>query len=150
MSAETASLVLSALAIAVSVIVFLRQDGLQSRLAKIEEDRRDEEVASRLVGDLTARFEVEVDPRSGKRRRFLVLDNRGPARAEDVDFETPDPDEGGPIIRSEDLTLSGLDPGQTFGIPCIFHSHIRPSVPVTLRWRDGRGPQEKTLDLSTA
>jgi len=82
------ALALSGISLLVAVIFPIRQERLQSRVTDIEEARRAEEVASRLLADVT----VSLAGYQGASLRpaentFLVLENRGPAVAEDVDME---------------------------------------------------------------
>jgi hypothetical protein len=75
-------------ALLLSAIVFLKQFPLQRRVTEIEEARRQEEVASRLVADVAAAIEHEARPGSAlSQSTYLVLHNRGPAVAADTDIE---------------------------------------------------------------
>jgi hypothetical protein len=80
----------------------------------------------------------------------LVLSNTGQARAEDVTIELVDPIEG----NAPDLVMRGhsfpiaLDPGQEYTIADVVAKEAPPSVDVLLRWEDGTGSREKTLNLT--
>lgn len=111
---EIASFILSLAAIGFSAYAFARQFQLQRKLAAIEQARRDEEVASRLVADVTAsvrrhaREKLDAD-------WWLVLVNRGPAVAEDVDLKI----EGGmpPELQGDDHSFPiTLDAGRWTGV----------------------------------
>jgi hypothetical protein len=146
----TLSLIVSGLALVVSGIFGFRQYRLDRKVAAIEEERRAEEVTSRLTADVTAEFESR--PRRGTaiaEEHSLVLINRGPARAIDVDIEYPD-DERLPRLMTEGMGFPiALDPGQRFRILAIPHYGGSPSVQLTLRWTDGRGSREKPLTLAS-
>lgn len=57
---ETLAVVIAGLALLLAGYSFLRQFAIQRRLAAIEEVRRNEEVASRLIADVTVRAEKEA------------------------------------------------------------------------------------------
>jgi hypothetical protein len=145
------ALFVAVLALAFTAYSFFRQYGLQQRLAAIEEDRRREEVASRSQADVGARFESYLSSTTPAHRNYqLVLSNAGQARADEVTVELVGPIEG----NAPDLMKSGhsfpiaLDPGQEYAIAAAVVMGTPPSVDVLLRWEDGTGSREKTLNLT--
>jgi hypothetical protein len=143
------ALFVAVLALAFTAYLFLRHYGLQQRLAAIEEDRRREEVASSLQADVGARFETYLSSTTPADYQ-LVLSNAGRARAEGVTVELVGPIEG----NAPDLVMRGhsfpiaLDPGQEYTIAAVEVMGTPPSVDVVLRWEDGTGSREKTLNLT--
>jgi hypothetical protein len=146
-----ASIIISAIALLVSIIVGVRQLILQSRVTRIEEARRREEVASKLTAELTARFEsYRRTPTSQARAYRFVLENLGPARAQDVSFEIQAPANGeAPSVQMEGHTFPiPLDPKQEYRMGCIRPHGTASAVNVDLRWKDGTGPRAKTVTLA--
>ncbi|SRR6266508_319413 len=146
-----AAIVISALALLVSIIVGVRQLALQGRVTKIEEARRKEEVTSRSAAEVTARFEsYRRTPASQARAYRFVLENLGPARAEDVSFEIQSP----AIGEAPSVEMSGqifpvpLDPKQEYEMMCYVPHGTASSVNVDLRWKDDTGGRVKTLTLT--
>ena len=149
-------MVLSLLAIAVSVWFALRQERLSKKqheldrkMAAIEEERRAEEVASRRAADVTAEFESE--PRRGSaiaERHYLTLINRGAAPATDVDIDLP-VGEGVPTVWKDGMGFPiSLDPQQRFRIPAAGGSYgENPTLRLTISWTDESGSHEKKLNL---
>ena len=148
------ALFVAVLALGFTAYAFFRQHGLEQRLAAIEEDRGREEVASRLQANVGARFESfasSYTAASGGARNYqLVLSNAGPARAESVTFELVGPIEGNaPDLMMEDHSFPiALDPGQEYTIAAAVVVGTPPTVDVLLRWQDGTGTREKTLNLT--
>ena len=145
------ALFVAVLALGFTAFSFFRQYGLQQRLAAIEEDRRREGVASSLQADVGARFESYLSSTSPAHGNYqLVLSNSGQARAEELTVELVGPIEGNAL----DLVKSGhsfpiaLDPGQEYAIAAAVVMETPPSVDVLLRWKDGTGSREKTLNLT--
>lgn len=137
---EVASLVVGLLGLGFGVFATFRSFSLarqnldlQRRMTLIEEARREEEVRRDLTADVTASFE----------RLTLVILNRGPAMATDVQFENRTPAVTfSTEALSDALTLDG---GQTIPVPLGRIDGV--SVEIRLRWSDGRGPQVKDLRL---
>ena len=145
------ALFVAVLALAFTAYSFFQQHGLQQRLAAIEADRRREEVASSLQAEVGARFESYLlDTTPAHENYQLVLSNTGQARAEEVTIELVGPIEG----NAPDLVMRGhsfpiaLDPGQEYTIADVVAKEAPPSVDVLLRWEDGTGSREKTLNLT--
>jgi len=145
------ALFVAVLALAFTAYSFFRQYGLQQRLAAIEEDRRREDVASSLQAEVGARFESYLSGTTPDHENYqLVLSNAGSARAEEVTVELVGPIEG----NAPDLMMKGhsfpiaLDPGQEYTIAAVEVMGAPPSVDVLLRWEDGTGSREKTLNLT--
>jgi hypothetical protein len=147
------ALLVAVLALAFTAYSFFRQHGLQQRLAAIEEDRRPEEVASGLEAEVGARFETSLSaPTPAHENHQLVLSNAGQARAEEVTVELVGPIEGNApdlVMRGESFPIA-LDPGQEYTIADVVATGAKapPSVDVLLRWEDGTGSHEKTLNLT--
>jgi hypothetical protein len=141
---EAASFWLSAAAVVISIVFAIRQERLSRKVAGIDAERRRDEVEARLVADVTASFETKSSA-SGE-EPYLVLLNRGPAHAVDVDFTYPETDDL-TIFKNDMGFPVTLDPGQPFAVLASPSYGAAPSVPITLRWTDGRGPQEKQLRL---
>ena len=145
------ALFVAVLALAFTAYSFFQQHGLQQRLAAIEADRRREEVASSLQAEVGATFESYFSGTSLAHENYqLVLSNAGQARAEEVTVELVGPIEG----NAPDLMMKGhsfpiaLDPGQEYTIADVVAKEAPPSVDVLLRWEDGTGSREKTLNLT--
>lgn len=119
MDAAAVPIIISLGALVVAGYVGLRQLGLQQRVTKIEEARREEEVTSRLEAEVTARFEFFISNAGTQAYRF-VLWNQGPARAEEVDFEILTPVKGvAPFVRMEGHHLPvSLDRDQFYRMMC--------------------------------
>jgi hypothetical protein len=145
------ALFVAVLALAFTAYSFFPQHGLQQRLAAIEEGRGREEVASSLQAEVGARFESYPSGTTPAHENYqLVLSNAGQARAEEVTVELVGPIEG----NAPDLVMRGhsfpiaLDPGQEYTIADVVAMGAPPSVDVLLRWEDGTGSREKTLNLT--
>ena len=145
------ALFVAVLALGFTAFSFFRQYGLQQRLAAIEEDRRREDLASRSQADVRARFESYLSGTTPAPTNYqLVLSNAGQARAEELTVELVGSIEGNAL----DLMKSGhsfpiaLDPGQEYTIADVVAMGAPPSVDVLLRWEDGTGSREKTLNLT--
>jgi hypothetical protein len=145
------ALFVAVLALGFTAYSFFRQHGLQQRLAAIEEDRKREEVASRSQADVGARLESYLSSTTPANENYqLVLSNAGQARAESVTVELVGPIEG----NAPDLVMRGhsfpiaLDLGQEYTIGALVVMGTPPSVDVLLRWEDGTGSREKTLNLT--
>jgi hypothetical protein len=144
------ALFVAVLALAFTGYSFFRQHGLQQRLDAIEQDRRPEGVASSLEAEVGARFESYPSGTTPAQENYqLVLSNAGQARAEKLTVELVAPIEG----NAPDLVMRGhsfpiaLDPGQEYTIADVVAMGAPPSVDVLLRWEDGTGSREKTLNL---
>jgi hypothetical protein len=70
--------IVSGLALLAAVSLGVRQERLQRRVTRIEEERRREEVELRLRADVTAVVERELNSR-GKQVTILKIRNLGPA-----------------------------------------------------------------------
>jgi hypothetical protein len=145
------ALFVAVLALGFTAYVFFRQHGLQQRLAAIEEGRGPEEVASSLQAEVGARFESYPSVTTSAHENYqLVLSNAGQARAEEVTVELVGPIEG----NAPDLVMRGhsfpiaLDPGQEYTIADVVAMGVPSSIDVLLRWEDGTGSREKTLNLT--
>jgi hypothetical protein len=146
-----ATIVISVLALLVSIFVGVRQLILQQRVTKIEEARRQEEVTSKLTAEVTARFESYYVSQTSQARAYrFVLENLGPAKAEDLSFEIQTPAEGdAPSVQMEGHSFPvPLDPKQEYKIGCIVPHGTASSVNVDLRWKDGTGAKVKTVTLA--
>ena len=146
-----ASIIISLLALAASIIVGVRQLILQGRVTKIEVARRQEEVTSGLMAEVTARFESYRRYTNMQTMAYkFVLENLGPAAAEGVSFEIRAPVEGEvPVVQMEGHSFPiPLDPKQEYRMGCILTHGAAPSVDVDLRWKDGTGSRAKTLTLT--
>ena len=145
------ALFVAVLALAVTAYSFFRQHGLEQRLAAIEEDRRREEVAPRSQADVGARFESYLSSTTPAHRNYqLVLSNAGQARAEEVTVELVGPIEGNApdLMKSKHSFPIALDPGQEYAVAAAVVMGTPPSVDVLLRWEDGTGSREKTVNLT--
>jgi hypothetical protein len=79
----------------------------------------------------------------------FVLENRGPARAEDVSFEFVGEEKGWPYLSLEGHEFPiALDPEQTYALQGNVSYGDIPSVRTFLRWRDEAGPHVKSLTLA--
>ena len=59
-------------------------------------------------------------------------------------------DDESPKITKEGMEFPiSLDPEQRFPVPMFSYYSGSPTLPITLRWTDGRGPQEKRLLLAS-
>jgi hypothetical protein len=144
------ALFVAVLALAFTAYSFFRQHGIQQRLAAIEENRRREEVASSLQAEVGARFESHLSGTTPAHENYqLVLSNAGQARAENLTVELVGPIEGNApdLIKGGHSFPIALDPGQEYTIAAVAVTGTPPSVDVLLRWEDGTGSREKTLNL---
>jgi hypothetical protein len=138
-------LVLSAIALLVSVAVGIRQlqiqaaqHSLQERLGAIEEDRRGEELVSRRSAEILLRVEKD------DKRTQLILSNIGQAEARNITLDKSS--FGDDRLMGEDLLpIAVLHPTQDFSVPLIRHWGSPSSYTVTLDWTDDSGPRTKTL-----
>jgi len=76
-----AAFIISVLALVGATYVGVRQLILQGRVTKIEEARRQEEVESKLMAEVTARFESYFTGMTSQSTAYrFVLENQGPAQ----------------------------------------------------------------------
>lgn len=132
-----ASVAVSLLALLVSAFLGYVQWKQGRRLSQIETDRRAEELAQRVVADVTAEF-VRVE----QRRVVLRITNRGPAPAAAIIATIPDYQ----LMRPMDAVR--LVAIQVFDVPIIMSSATPGALRVSLTWEDERGPHQELLDLS--
>jgi hypothetical protein len=135
-----------------------RQTALQERVTAIEEERREEERRSRRQADVTLRFDShEIPGRSAMQlvagssfiptaEIFMVVHNRGPAVARDVDVKL----DGGssqhlPVVPEGMLPLPVLDSGQEFSIRMPVTVAVAVVFDAIVTWQDDEGPKEKHI-----
>jgi hypothetical protein len=140
---EVITWLLSGVALIVSVVFAARQHGIQTRLAVIERERREEEVALRRRAELTATYQ-----RRAEGSHVLLLRNYGLSPAYDVRIEYP-ADEKPTLYLGDPLPLPVLDANQEYAVP-MWLTQSRPGTVLTLIWRDGTGPRKKTVSVSTS
>jgi hypothetical protein len=143
-----AAIGIAAVSLGFSALVFWRQTRLQKQITRIEEERREEERRARREADVTVRFDSRQEQlRSGKTTAsFMVVHNRGPAVARDVDVKL---DGGGgqhlPLIPEGVLPIPFLDSGQEYQIrmfPALGEAFVFDAI---VTWQDDEGPKEKRL-----
>ncbi len=146
-----AAIAIAAVSLGFSAFVFWRQTSLQERVTRIEEERREEERRSQQRADVT----VECSSR-GERSRvahtlldyFLVLHNRGPAVARNVNLraELLDGSTTLPSIRDNGLLpVPLLDSGQRYPMAVDVAMGDAIVFDVVVTWEDDEGPKEKRL-----
>lgn len=144
---DVAAILVSLLALGFAIYSFVRQFGLQRRVTSIEVARREEEVAARLVADLTAAVKREARSDIGS-DWWLVLTNRGPAVAKNVDVDiTAKENEPPELLKDQHSFPLTMDAGQDYPLYMTVLIDSGPTFQAHLRWEDGRGPQTKTLSL---
>jgi hypothetical protein len=146
-----ASLIISMLALLVAILVGVLQLLLQRRMTRIEESRRQEEVTSRLTAEVTARIESYQRYTTVQAKGYkFVLENLGPAPAQDVTFEVQRSASGeAPLVQMDGHNFPiSLDPHQSYEMLCIVVMGTAPSVDVDVAWKDGTGPRTKRLTLT--
>jgi hypothetical protein len=149
LSMEVVAVVISFLALGFAVYSFARQFRLQRRVASIEEARREDELAARLVADVTAFVSRERREDRMSTDYRLVLFNRGPAVARDVDVELDAGEGKAPELRKEDHAFPmTLDVEQQYDLYLEVTFGMSPNFRASLRWEDGRGPRSKALTLT--
>jgi hypothetical protein len=146
-----ASIIISVIALVVAILVGVAQVVLQRRMTSIEESRRQEEITLRLTAEVTARIEPYSTGMTNLPHAYrFVLENLGPAAAQDVTFEIQPPARAeAPKVLTEDHNFPiSLDPHQPYKMHCNVVVGTAPSVDVDLAWKDGTGPRTKTLTLT--
>jgi hypothetical protein len=146
-----ASIIISIIALTVSLIVGVAQVVLQRRITRIEEARHASELESKRKAEVTARIESFSTGQTGQAKAYrFVLENLGPAPAQGVSFEIAPPASGeAPFVQTEGHNFPlVLDPHQDYKMACFVVMGTAPSVAVDLAWRDGTGPRTKTLTLT--
>ncbi len=99
-----------------------------------------EEVTSKLTAEVTARFESYPRYTAIQARGYrFVLENQGPAAAEDVSFEIRTPIEGeAPHVETKGHSFpTSLDPHQPYKMLCVVVTGTAPSVTLTLPGKMG-------------
>jgi hypothetical protein len=148
---EAVAVMLSALAFLFAIYSYARQVGLQRRVTSIEESRREEEVAARMAADLTVVVKRELKKGAWSHEydeTRLVLHNRGPAVARDVDIVLLGVTQGFPELRKGDHFPIRLDAGQEYPLWLVTAWGMSTNIRAALRWEDSRGQQQKTVELS--
>jgi len=150
---EIATVLFSALAIIVSVVVALlqlqmhrEQQNVQRRLAAIEEGRRSEELEERARADLRARLEpLDMS------RAVVTVVNHGKDVAHDLAADVRASTSGRlpPQIRNdEDFPIPMLRPSEEATIRLDYaRGNTDHTCDVVLSWVDGRGRQEDVFKL---
>lgn len=96
-----------------------------------------------------SQFWAEKEPRLGSQVSYstrLVLHNRGPAIAEEVDLELSG--QGWNVLKDMASLPVSLDADQKYAVTFFTTADGEPTAEVALTWRDGTGPRAKTLTLS--
>lgn len=137
------ALAVAVLALLLSAFAFFKQFPLQRRVTDIEEARRQEEVASRLVADVTARTAKEPQHGSLAESTYLVIHNRGPSVAEDVNLETSG--EGWHTFTDAATFPVTLDADQEYRVPLVLTVGSDSTMEVVLTWRDRTGDKTKRM-----
>jgi len=147
MAVSTAAIVLSIVALAVSILAanYARVTAhAQRRLTEIEQARRDDEVSTRGRAVLRARF-----VRDGRSDQLLVV-NEGLATAHHVTMKV-EASEGStgepPIIHGEIPTE--ISAGGTTALIALWHAHVASTCDVTFTWSDDAGNHTETHQVST-
>jgi hypothetical protein len=143
------STIISGIAVLIAVIFGIKQIRLQNRVAKIEEDRRREEVELRRRAELTASIQTEKNSR-GTTVYILFIRNLGPAAAREVRFDITA--EGGeaptPIKDLPKYPIPLIDPGPGFRVALQVMMGTALYIDMTLSWVDDEGRKRKDLHLS--
>lgn len=152
---EVVPSLIAALALVVAAATYVRQgrsdnrqQGLQERMASLEEERRQDERASRDAAHVFIRL-VKHRTRAGS--QFVIM-NDGPSEARNIDFTAVSasvPDWAGPVVAREGFPIPVLQAGGRLEFRAHPARSEAPPYDITLRWVDGRGPREATTRVAT-
>ncbi len=146
---DVAAIVTSVLALLVAIgsAAYTRKAALaQTRLTKIEEDRRDDELRQQAEADLR----VSTERRPGSPDRLLTIANRGKATATDLVVDlAPAAGEAGRLPLTLGQFPPQLEPGEQASVTIhLTMGGLASSLAVTVHWKDPRGPQSKVVTVS--
>ncbi len=149
------SIAFSGLALIVSigaVIYARRQSMAQQQMANIERDRRDDELASKAAQETvrnTADLSVLLPPPEEGTERTLVVSNKGPHSAADIQVIFNRPNDGRPAPFTDLWTnlSSELAPGKSTEASAGITPESSQDFWVWIDWRDGRGRQRRDENL---
>jgi hypothetical protein len=138
------ALVLSGLAIVVSLGLGIAGYRLQRQVTAIATAHRSEELEARGRADLHARLDPPGRP------DYIVLSASGATSARDVVVEV---EPRTILLEGEPMSFPSLEPGQEARMHlAITRDDFPPSIPrvvvVHVKWEDNRGPQGKDLTLT--
>lgn len=145
---DVAAVVIAGLSLLASAWLAFAQYRLQQRLGGIEEERRQEELEARLQTDLTATFERRAG-NFNKLDLYLVIYNRGPIEATNVNFEILQHGGGGgaQILAKDAFPTPVIDGRGEYAV----HALGTPGwMDVRVTWTDLSGPRSKELRVSVA
>jgi hypothetical protein len=124
------ALAVAVVAAAFSIYAFFRQFALQRRVTDIEQARREEEVASRLVADVTVSFDRDRTATAAGGRALsgdrLIINNRGPATAREANIEADA--QGWGVMKDAVQPPVTLDADQKYPIPVARMEQSQPST----------------------
>jgi hypothetical protein len=127
------------------LVLLLRQNRTNQRLADIEEARRTEEVAGRDIADVRV-----LARRTGAGDFEFIVKNEGPAEALEVDPRDVRSAESGqvPSIWFEGVPIPSLLAGEEARFKGLSGGGFASVLTVELSWTDPRGHQKRTRQIS--
>lgn len=152
MTTEVAAVLISILALVVSVAVAQRQHQLSIRTTAIEEARRSEEILNQKTANLVARPEHERHQEESfgkvqtKTDSYLVIQNIGAAPASDISTEIVD---GTTPVRLDLSAFEGgyLETNESMRTYAFLVMGNAARFTLKLSWTDGRDRQEKSVPV---
>ncbi len=154
---DAAALVISLLALlasGASALFSWRQAQAAHTSARIESERRVEEVEAREQTETEqkiAHVSLQLSPPTRNTQPTLLVRNAGPAKAENirVTFDASDDGLSAPMTRMWSDLQGDLKPGESASAGAGLTAETTRRFRVTLEWIDGRGPQHETVLLRT-
>ena len=142
------SLLLSAIAILVSIWTHDRSHKLQNRIVCLEEEREKDRHIEKGKAYLTAKIEKEELSRSGTsriyRKYFLVVENKGLSEARNIELLLKDQAvPGNPLLQNVQQEVNYIGPQSSFRYEFSNGFMRELPLPVGIAWQDVSGESGK-------
>lgn len=142
------SLLLSAIAIVVSIWTHDRSHKLQKRIVCLEEEREKDRQIEKGKAYLTAKIEKEELSRSGTsriyRKYFLVIENKGLSEARNIELLLKDRAvPGNPLLQNVQQEVNHTGPQSSFRYEFSTGFMRELPLPVGIGWQDDSGESGK-------
>lgn len=147
-SAANVANIISVLALVVAVLALVRQGQAAKRSAALEQKRHLMDLADRG----SAKVSVRLEHFKNRAAWELIVANKGPATARDIDFSAKAIKAPGSQLRLTNelnLPIAVLQAGGEIRLPAAVGESVGPPYQVTISWSDGRlGRQIETHTIT--
>ncbi|MCH9034329.1 MAG: hypothetical protein IID42_07475 [Planctomycetes bacterium] len=140
-NAALAAVVVSTVAVIVSVVALRKSNKTQRRLLEIEEQREQDRISVTRKARVVARI-VREEPSSGRKTTsfYLEIENLGQSPAHDIDVSLDD----GPVLKHPTMLqkteeVRQVGPHSSFRYMLAPHSSARLPQSIKIAWEDDSG-----------